>query len=128
MRDFVDQYISCSIAEDTELAQIVRKVQKHRYSSTCRRNGQCRFHHPRPHTMVAHEFPYEMCSTEEAEEAKAAQAALSTLRKTLDDKDTPDDISLDDLLKKAKVSYETYIEGLQICCRSKCEESQLNHR
>ena len=49
---------------------------------------------------------------------KKLQAALSTVRNTLDDKDTPDDISLDDLLKKAKVSYETYIEGLQICCRS----------
>ena len=55
-----------------------------------------------------------MCSTEEVE---AAQATLLTVRKTLDDKGTPDDITLDDLLKKAEVSYESYIKSLQICCR-----------
>ena len=118
--DFIDQYISCTIPEDTELAEVVCKVQKHRHSSTCRRSGQCRFHYlrpPSPHTMVAREFPYRMCSTEEAEEVEAAQATLLTVRKTLDDKDTPDDITLDDLLKKAKVSYESYIKCLQICCR-----------
>ena len=120
MCDFIDQYVSCTIPEDTELAEVVCKVQKHRHSSTFRRNGQCRFHYPRPpslHTMVAREFPYRMCSTEEAEEVEAAQATLLTVRKTLDDKGTPDDITLDDLLKKAKVSYESYIKGLQICCR-----------
>ena len=39
--DFIDQYISCTIPEDTELAEVVCKVQKHRHSSTFRRNGQC---------------------------------------------------------------------------------------
>ena len=37
---FVDQYISCSIPEDADLAHLVTKLQKHRHSATCR-SGHC---------------------------------------------------------------------------------------
>ena len=35
----------------------------------------------------------------------------------LDDKDTPEHITLDELLVKAKVSHSTYIQGLKICSK-----------
>jgi DNA replication protein DnaC len=113
--NFIDQYISCSTPDDAELAHLVLKVQKHRHSATCRRNGHCRFHYPRPpspQTLIAHEFKPEMCSKDQADDAIAA---LLTVRKVLDDKDTPEDISLDELLDKAKVSNSTYLLGLKIC-------------
>ena len=44
---FIDQYVKCNIP-DEELAQLVSKVQKHGHSATCRRDGKCHFHYPRP--------------------------------------------------------------------------------
>ncbi len=114
--DFIDHYVHCNIPQEEDLSQLVSKVQKHRHSATCRRNGRCRFHYPRhpsPATLLARQVNPE-CSPEEADEAKAA---LLTVRKTLDDKDTSDDISMDELLDKAGVSYATYMQGLKICSK-----------
>ena len=55
-----------------------------------------------------------MCSKDQAGEAIAAVLAI---RKVLDDKDTREDISLDELLDKAKVSNSTYLLGLKICSK-----------
>jgi len=114
---FVDQYISCSIPEDADLAHLVTKLQKHRHSATCRRSGHCRFHYPRPpspQTIIAEEFHLGMCSSNQADEAIAALVAV---KKALDDKHTHEDISLDELLCKAGVSYSTYLLGLKICSK-----------
>ena len=113
--NFIDQYISCSAPEDADLAHLVFKVQKHRHSATCRRNGHCRFHYPRPpspQTLIAREFKPDMCSIDQADDATAS---LLKVRKVLDDKDTPEKISLDELLDKARVSSSTYLLGLKIC-------------
>ena len=104
--DFIDCYIRCDIPEDEVLAQFVSKVQKHRHSVTCRRNGRCRFHYPRPpspSTVLAREVN---CSSKEAE---ATAATLLKVRKTLDDSNTPDSISLEELLMKVGVSDDTYL-------------------
>ena len=114
--NFIDLYISCSTPKDADLA-LVSQVQKHRHSATCRRNGHCRFHYPHPpspQTLIAREFQPDMCSKDRADEAIAALVAV---RKVLDDKDTPEDISLDELLVKAKVSNSTYLLGLKICSK-----------
>ena len=115
MCDFIERYIHCDIPKDEALAQLVSKVQKHRHSATCRRNARCRFNYPRPPsavTLVAREISPGLCSVKEE-----AKAALFTVRKTLDNKDTPDDISLEELLVKAGVSMDTYVLGLKICSR-----------
>ena len=44
------------------------------------------------------------CEVSCTEEAKLAKEALLTVRKVLDDKDTSDDVTLDELLVKAGVS------------------------
>ena len=93
------------IPEDEVLAQLVSKVQKHRHSATCRRNGCCRFRYPRPPspaTVIAHEANTDLCSAEDA------AAALLKVRKTLDDVTSPDSISLEELLVKAGVSEDAY--------------------
>ena len=64
--------------------------------------------------MNAREFQPDVCSKDQADEAIAAVVAV---RKVLDDKDTPEDISLDELLDKAKVSSNTYLLGLKICSK-----------
>ncbi|XP_006822000.1 uncharacterized protein LOC102807333, partial [Saccoglossus kowalevskii] len=52
--DFVDKYVTCNMPsqdEDSELHEIVNKVQKHstRHSKSCKKKGtNCRFNFPRP--------------------------------------------------------------------------------
>ena len=81
VHDYIDKYVKCDILDDRELAEFVCKVQKHKHSATCRRNGECRLHYPRPpspHTLIAHEF---MSSEEESEEATLAKETLVEMRK-----------------------------------------------
>ena len=54
------------------------------------------------------------CTNDEADKGIAALAAV---RKTLDDKNTVEDIALCDLLERTKVSYNTYLLGLKISLR-----------
>ena len=49
------------------------------------------------------------------EQAEQAVRALAAVRKVLDDKDTPEDISMDELLLKPGVSSDMYLCGLKIC-------------
>ena len=44
-----------------------------------------------------------------------AVKALAAVRKVLDDEDTPEDISVDELLLKAAVSPDMYLCGLKMC-------------
>ena len=133
--NFIDRYINCSTpVRDTDLAELISKVQKHRHSGTCKRNGQCRFHYPRPRslqTVIGRQWESEMCTTDEADKGIAA---LATVRKTLYDKNTAEDITLCDLLDRAKVSYSTYLIGLKISLRGNSvimkrqpSESWINH-
>ena len=113
--NFIDQYVKCNIPDDEELAQLISKVQKHRHSATCRRHGKCRFHYPRPpspETVIAHQSS---AVTYPKEQAEQALKALVAVRNVLDDKDTPEDISMEELLSKANVSHSMYLCGLKIC-------------
>ena len=47
--------------------------------------------------------------------AEQGMTALAAVRKVLDDKDTPEDISMDELLTKANVSHSIYLCGLKMC-------------
>lgn len=132
--NFIDKYISCSVPMNDSLAELVCKVQKHRHSVACRRNGQCRFHYlrpPSPDTMIAREVQSEMYSNEDI---SVALTALTVIKKILNDKMLPEDITLDKLLGQAGISYSDYIRGLQICSsgnsvvlRRKPSESWINN-
>ena len=96
--------------------------QKHRHSATCRRHGKCRFHYPRPpspETVTAHQST---AATYPEEQAEQAVKALAAVWKILDDKNMPEDISMDELLLKANVSGYTYMEDMlhrKQCCYEK---------
>ena len=108
-------WLCCDIPEDEDLAQLVSKVQKHWHSTTCRKNGRgCRFHYTRAPsliTLIACEVNPDTCFAEEVGDTKTA---LFEVRKTLDDSDTPNNITLEELLVKAAV---TYLQGLNICSK-----------
>ncbi|XP_062607417.1 glutamic acid-rich protein-like [Saccostrea cucullata] len=52
IRNFHDQYVSCDIpTDDEELCELVKKVQSHVHSPSCRKPGKnCRFSFPKPPT------------------------------------------------------------------------------
>ena len=106
---FIDQYVKCNIPDDEDLAQLVTKVHRHRHSATCRKHGKCRFHYPcppSPETVIAR---LSTAATYPEELAEQAVKALAAVRKVLDDKDTPEDINMDDLFLRAGVSSDIYL-------------------
>ena len=111
--EFIDRYVQCSIPENSDFAKFVTKSQMHRYSSTCRKGGKCRFHYPRPPS------PYTMIAREEASQANSEQdvrdghKALSAVYDLINCTDTLADTLLEDLLTRAGVPMDTYIRALQ---------------
>ena len=113
---FIDRYVWCHIPEnDEDLADLVRRVQRHKHSSTCRRKGQCRFHYPRPpspYTLIAGECdPEDQCSPEEYSEA---QHALTEVHKVFNSSEVSDDSTLEDVLEVAG-TMAAYVRGLSMC-------------
>ena len=66
--------------------------------------------------MIAREST---AATYPEEQAEQAVKALAAVRKVLDDKDTPEDISMDELVK-AGVSSDVYLCGLKMCSKGNC--------
>ena len=110
---FIDKHISCALpVDDPTLCEIVKSVQRHSHSAYCRKKGSCRFKFPRPpcsKTLLAREPG----DDEESEEKQGkAQTLLIRVHDVLTDADTPTDISLEDLLSKAKTNEEEYMNAL----------------
>ena len=58
--------------------------------------------------MIAREHQPDMCSKDQADEAIAALVAV---KKVLEDKDTPEDLTLDEILDKYRqVRYYSYLK------------------
>lgn len=76
--EFIDAHITCSTDTDEELAELVRNVQCHNHSMTCRKTGkECRFGYPRPpsdKTLFAKPLPISM------DIKKAKELIKNTLR------------------------------------------------
>ena len=106
---FIDQYVSCAIpADDCKLKELLLMVQQHRHSSYCKRNKRCRFnfpHPPSPSTVIA-----SPCS--DGEVYDKAQSVLSKVRQVLPDCDP--NATIDDVLTRASVDRDEYIEALQV--------------
>ena len=56
VQEFIYSHITCELSEDDELAHLVKTLQTHNHSQTCKKHGQvCRFQFPRlpmPKTLV----------------------------------------------------------------------------
>ena len=106
--DFIDKYTSCSIPNDEgTLKELVLLLQKHKHSSYCSKNKACRFNFPKPpsyKTLIA-------TPNADSSETNHSQTVLTKVRKILCDGDTL--LNLHDLLKKAKVTPEEYVEALE---------------
>ncbi len=109
---FIDKYVSCAIPDDDEeLRELVITLQTHSHSSYCRRDGRCRFGVPKPpslRTLIAREATGEHAK----QDIEFACQTLSTVREVLDNKENPDDMTLEDVLEEANISLENYEKAL----------------
>ena len=106
--DFIDQYISCEIPrEENKLKELVLLLQQHKHSSYCKRHNSCRFDFPKPLSCKTIITKMEV----EPDLAHEAQHVLTKVYKVLA---CGHDMSLHDLLVKAEVSIDDYMEALAV--------------
>lgn len=105
---FIDQHVSCAIpTEESKLKELILSLQQHKHSSYCKRNGRCRFsfpYLPSPKTVIA----------EPCEDSDTVSKAEQLLKKVRTEMITPDVQTLDDVLSRANVEFDEYIEALKV--------------
>ena len=106
---FIDKYISCAIPEqEGKLKELVLLLQQHKHSTYCKRNKSCRFNFPKPpnsKTLIA-------TPDSDSDVIKSAHSVLAKVHKVLADGHT--DLSLNEILIRAKVSPNEYTEALEV--------------
>ena len=107
--NFIDQYVSCKVPkEDCKLKELVLLLQRHKHSSYCKRNKKCRFNFPKPpscKTLITKDDT-------DPDDIKQALAVLSKVQKLIAEGEI--NLSLNDLLDKAKVTENEYIDALEV--------------
>ena len=116
---FVDKFVL--VSSDTQLQDIVKDVQTHRHSKTCRKGGKrvCRFEYPRfpsERTIIAQPLQREDFVTEQehSEMRKKYCGILEKVKLQLCSLEDSGTSTLEDILKKANISKEDYYTALSI--------------
>ena len=113
VKAFIDKYISCSLPDnDQALRDLVEGLQIHRHSPTCRQTGSCRFNYPKPpspYTVISDE-PQENCQ----QQIDFAVKNLTAVKQVLEQKDLCTDITLQEVLDRARVTLHEYTKSLSI--------------
>ena len=105
---YIDQYQTCEIPINEELSKQVLQLQKHVHSASCRRNGSCRYQYPRlpsDATVIAKESDKASLNNK--------KIICKKVMDVMEAPEYPDDISLEDLLKKAAVEPHAYKEAVK---------------
>ncbi|XP_078692147.1 uncharacterized protein LOC144922342 [Branchiostoma floridae x Branchiostoma belcheri] len=115
--NFINKHQTCAIPgeEEEDLRHLVLSLQKHVHSQTCRRSGSCRFRFPHPPsclTMIAR--PSEADPLVVKRDLKVKEEVFRKVRTVMEDKNTPEDISLEQLLQRAKVGPDVYQQALKL--------------
>ena len=95
-------------ARETKNAVLVLLLQQHKHSSYCKRNKKCRFNFPKPpscKTLITKDDT-------DPDDIKQALAVLSKVQKLIAEGEI--NLSLNDLLDKAKVTENEYIDALEV--------------
>ena len=119
--NFIDNFIS--VSSDTNLKEIVKEVQTHHHTKTCRKrsSSSCRFSYPRfpsEKTIIAKPLRREDFLSEESfkEKIKMHELIMQKVTKTLNSLGKDDLLkqSLSMVLLKAGISKKEYYEALQV--------------
>ena len=106
--EFIDQYVTCKLpAIDGKLKDLVLLLQNHKHSTYCRRNKTCRFSFPKPPSAKT------LITTIDPEHVTDQNmGVLTKVQKLIADGNT--NLSLGELLHKAGVTEQEYIEALEV--------------
>ena len=116
--NFIDQYISCEIPMEGRLKNLVLLLQQHK------RHNSCRFNFPKPPScktlITIPQLDHDV--------VEISQSILVKVYKVLAD---AKELSLDELLSKADVTLDDYMQALEVSSTGnvvvlKCEPSECN--
>ena len=107
---FIDKYVSCKLPEDG-LKEVVLLLQNHKHFSYCRRNKSCCFSFPKPPS------PKTLISKVDLEhDIEHDKSVLTKAQKLIADGNT--ELSLSELLDKAEVTEQEYVDALKLSANS----------
>ena len=114
-----DKLVSCSInTGDSKLDKIVKEVQKHNHSKSCKKKGpSCRFRFPKlpsKETKIAKPLSDEMDPKEKKAKEEKAKEIVEKAKTLLESSDLDENMSLSDFIKALNVSDEDYHEAIGI--------------
>ena len=114
-----DKLVSCSInTGDIKLDNIVKEVQKHNHSKSCKKYGtSCRFGFPRlpsRETKIARPLSDNLDPKEKKAKKEKAKEIVEKAKTILESSDLDENLSLEDFIKALNVSDKEYHEAIGI--------------
>jgi hypothetical protein len=113
---FIDNFTTCEIPEDETLKSFVKEVQTHNHTKSCQKyENNCRFGFPKfpsEKTIIAKQVESNIPNRQEIINKHAD--ILSLIRKIIGSSEFDDNMSLTEILNKAKVTSEDYYKALQV--------------
>ena len=115
--ELIDKLVTCKLpAGDSELLDIVKNVQKHQHTRSCKKyNGTCRYSAPwlpSPRTIIARPLPENLREEDRSEQMKLAKDILEGAREVLEDPKIDEDMTFEQFLNKVGVSEEDYMKAI----------------
>lgn len=125
LQKFIDKHVTCVLPtceEDTTLHTLVSELQRHTHSASCRKSGKkCRFNYPHPvapMTVVA-DVPDTLDHPEETRLVEAAAETLAKVREVLEEEEGVQTWTIDQVLDKAGLDEEAYLQALRVNAKGK---------
>ena len=114
-----DKLVSCSLnSGDQRLDNIVKEVQRHSHSKSCRKYGtSCRYGFPRlpsRRTLLAKPLPDTMCEDEKIFRKEKAKKILSVAKELLESPDIDENMTFDKYLETIGAHDDEYHEAISI--------------
>ena len=124
--ELIDKWISvCSDTEDLKLNELVKSVNHHHHTQSCRKHGtDCRFHFPKfpsDRTLIAKPLPDDMDPEERKEKVEKYQNVLKQVKEKLNvlEEDQLKNLTIKDFLDQLNIKEEDYYEALQVSEKGK---------
>ena len=113
-----NELISCELADGTKVGKIVKEVQKHGHTKSCRKyNGSCRYGFPKLpclETFMAEPLSDDIPEEIKTDMLKKATEVLKTARDFLNSDECDDEMTYEDFLQAINTSKEDYENSIRI--------------
>ena len=121
----IDTIKTCSTnTDDTNLNDIVREVQVHHHTKSCRKGKQnhCRFGYPKPpskKTIIAAPLPNNMNEEEKREKLKQYKEIMTKVKSALESPNLNENQEIEDFLDNLKIDHNLFQQALAVSERGR---------